>query len=199
MFVIIKSQLSPRAGFEREDVLMKANELMLAEAFRKEAVSGFEKYLPRIVDCLELLSEEEIWWRPNEASNSAGNLVLHLCGNVRQWIISGLGGEPDTRERDKEFAERGPISRRLLMGQLKKTVDEASKTIGQIPVEAVSRQFGIQGYRVSDLVAIAHVYEHFAYHTGQIIYLTKLKRGKDLRFTRLPAAKTAARAAARRP
>src|SRR5437867_7915143 len=90
---------------------MKANELMLAEAFRKEAVSGFEKYLPRIVDCLELLSEEEIWWRPNEASNSAGNLVLHLCGNVRQWIISGLGGEPDTRERDKEFAERGPISR----------------------------------------------------------------------------------------
>ncbi|PYR84121.1 MAG: hypothetical protein DMG18_10565, partial [Acidobacteria bacterium] len=78
MFVIIKSQLSPRAGLEREDVLMKANELMLAEAFRKEAVSGFEKYLPRIVDCLELLSEEEIWWRPNEASNSAGNLVLHL-------------------------------------------------------------------------------------------------------------------------
>ena len=71
---------------------MKTNELMLAEAFRKEAVSGFEKYLPRIVDCLQLLSEEEIWWRPNEASNSAGNLVLHLCGNVRQWIISGLGG-----------------------------------------------------------------------------------------------------------
>src|SRR5438876_12015945 len=141
MFVIIKSQLSPRAGLEREDVLMKANELMLAEAFRKEAVSGFEKYLPRIVRCLELLSEEEIWWRPNEASNSAGNIVLHLCGNVHQWIISGLGGTPDTRERDKEFSERGPISRRLLMGQLNNTVDEASKTIGQIPVEAVSRQF----------------------------------------------------------
>src|SRR5437773_2414561 len=77
---------------------MKTNELMLAEAFRKEAVSGFEKYLPRIVDCLQLLSEEEIWWRPNEASNSAGNLVLHLCGNVRQWIISGLAAEPDARD-----------------------------------------------------------------------------------------------------
>ena len=178
---------------------MKANELMLAEAFRKEAVSGFEKYLPRIVDCLELLSEEEIWWRPNEASNSAGNLVLHLCGNVRQWIISGLGGEPDTRERDKEFAERGPISRRLLIGRLKKTVEEACQTISRFPAEALSREFDIQGYRASGLVAIAHVYEHFAYHTGQIIYLAKLKRGNDLGFTRLPAAKPARRAAAKRP
>ena len=178
---------------------MKTNELMLAEAFRKEAVSGFEKYLPRIVDCLQLLSEEEIWWRPNEASNSAGNLVLHLCGNVRQWIISGLGGTPDNRERDKEFAERGPISRRLLIGRLKKTVEEACQTISRFPAEALSREFDIQGYRVSGLVAIAHVYEHFGYHTGQIIYLAKLKRGKDLGFTRLPAAKPARRAAAKRP
>ena len=178
---------------------MKANELMLAEAFRKEAVSGFEKYLPRIVDCLQLLSEEEIWWRPNEASNSAGNLVLHLCGNVRQWIISGLGGEPDRRERDKEFAERGPISRRLLIGRLKKTVEEACQTISRFPAEAFLREFDIQGYRASGLVAIAHVYEHFAYHTGQIIYLAKLKRGNDLGFTRLPAAKPARPAAAQRP
>jgi len=179
---------------------MKTNELMLAEAFRKEAVSGFEKYLPRIVDCLQLLSEEEIWWRPNEASNSAGNLVLHLCGNVRQWIISGLGGAPDSRERDKEFAERGPFSRRLLIGRLKKTVEEACQTISRFPAEALSREFDIQGYRVSGLVAIAHVYEHFGYHTGQIIYVAKLKGGKDLGFTRLPAAKPAPRrAAAKRP
>jgi len=178
---------------------MKANELTLANAFRKDAVSGFEKYLPRIVRCLQLLSEKEIWWRPNEASNSAGNIVLHLCGNLRQWIISGLGGTLDTRARDKEFSERGPISRRLLITNLKKTVEEASKTIGQTPVEAFSREFAIQGYRVSGLVAIAHVYEHFAYHTGQIIYLTKLKRGKDLGFTRLPAPKPAARAARGRP
>src|SRR5438094_823497 len=129
-------------------VLMKTNELMLAEAFRKEAVSGFEKYLPRIIDCLQLLSEEEIWWRPNEASNSAGNLVLHLCGNVRQWIISALGGTPDNRERDKEFAERGPISRRLLIGRLKKTVEEACQTISRFPAEALSCEFDIQGYRV---------------------------------------------------
>ncbi|PYR81976.1 MAG: hypothetical protein DMG18_15470, partial [Acidobacteria bacterium] len=98
-----------------------------------------------------------------------------------------------------EFAERGPISRRLLIGRLKKTVEEACQTISRFPAEALSREFDIQGYRASGLVAIAHVYEHFAYHTGQIIYLAKLKRGNDLGFTRLPAAKPARPAAAQRP
>lgn len=171
----------------------------LAELFRKNARSYFDEYLPRIVRCLELLSEEEIWWRPNAASNAAGNIVLHLCGNVRQWITSGLGGAPDARERDKEFAEQGPVPRRVLIRQLKKTVEEASKTIEDLSAEAFRREFAIQGYRVSGLAAISHVYEHFSYHTGQIIYLTKMKRGKDLRFTRLPAAASGPkRAAARR-
>src|SRR5439155_25878190 len=103
------------------------------------------------------------------------------------------------RTRDKDVSEGVPNPRRLPIGRLQKTVAETCQTIVQIPDGAFSREYGIQGYRVSGLVAIAHVYEHFAYHTGQIIYLTKLKRGKDLRFTRLPAAKPAARAAGRRP
>ena len=179
---------------------MEANEFALAELFRKDARSCFDKYLPRIIRCLELLSENQIWWRPNAASNAAGNIVLHLCGNIRQWIISGLGGAPDVRERDKEFAEPGPIPRRVLIAQLKNTVEDACKIIDGISVEALSREFHIQGYHLSGMVAIAHVYEHFSYHTGQLIYLTKLKRGKDLRFTRLPAMKrTVKRAAAQRP
>ena len=178
---------------------MEANELALAELFRKDARSYFDKYLQRIVRCLQLLSDKEIWWRPNGASNAAGNIVLHLCGNVRQWIISGLGGAPDARERDKEFAEHGPIPRRVLIAQLKKTVEEASKTIEGLSAEAFAREFVIQGYHVSGLATISHVYEHFSYHAGQIIYLTKLKRGKDLRFTRLPATRSAPkRVAARR-
>jgi len=76
-------------------------------------------YLPRIVRCLEELSREQIWWRANPASNSVGNLVLHLTGNVRQWIISGLGGEPDNRQRDQEFTERGPLPRRVLVAGLR--------------------------------------------------------------------------------
>jgi uncharacterized damage-inducible protein DinB len=171
---------------------MGAKELALAKMFRKDARSGLEKYVPRIVRCLQLLSEKEIWWRPNDASNAAGNIVLHLCGNVRQWIISGLGGAANARERDKEFSERGPIPRRTLIKQLKTTVGEACEIIDRFPIESLLQNFSIQGYRASGLEAIAHVYEHFAYHAGQITYLTKLKRGKDLRFTRLPAPKTRA-------
>lgn len=172
---------------------MEANELVLAEMFRKDARSCLEKYTPRIVRCLQLLSEEEIWWRPNDASNAAGNIVLHLCGNVRQWIISGLGGAPDVRERDEEFSERGPLSRRALINRLRKTVKEACEIIGTAGPKALFQEFSIQGYRVSGLAAIAQVYEHCAFHAGQIVYLTKLKRGKDLRFTHLPPYKRSAR------
>jgi len=88
-----------------------------------------ERYLPRITDCLEQLSDEEIWWRPNEASNSIGNLVLHICGNMRQWIISGLGGGRDLRERDQEFAERGPVARTDLSAKFRQTVSEAREVL----------------------------------------------------------------------
>jgi uncharacterized damage-inducible protein DinB len=145
--------------------------------------------LPRIVECLQQLSEEEIWWRPNPASNSAGNLVLHLCGNVRQWIISGLGGVDDKRDRDREFAEQGPIPRQALVTQLRRTVRDACRVLAKLSDDSLSRKYGIQGYRVTELDAVFHVAEHFGYHTGQIIYITKLKRAQDLRFTRLPVIK----------
>ena len=145
-----------------------------------------ERYLPRIVGCLEQFSDEEIWWRPNDASNSVGNLVLHLCGNMRQWIVSGLGGVPDSRERDKEFAERGPIPRAALRDKFQHTVKEASSVMARLKPEALTRPYHIQGYDVTGYEAAAHVIEHVAYHAGQIIYVTKLKRAKDLGFTKLP-------------
>jgi len=172
---------------------MASKELALAQIFRKDARAGLEKYLPEIVRCLQLLSEKEIWWRPNNASNAVGNIALHLCGNIRQWIISGLGGQPFVRERNKEFSERGPIPRRTLIVRLRRTVEEACEVIDRLPAEALVREYKIQGYRASGMVAVMHVYEHFAYHAGQITYITKLKRGKDLRFTRLPSEKPVAR------
>jgi uncharacterized damage-inducible protein DinB len=147
--------------------------------------------LPHIVECLQQLSEEEIWWRPNRASNSAGNLVLHLCGNVRQWIIAGLGGVEDKRERDREFAERGPIPLQALVTQLRRTVRDACRVLAKLSDDSLSRKYVIQGYHVTGLDAAFRVAEHFGYHTGQIIYITKLKRAQDLRFTRLPAMKSA--------
>jgi uncharacterized damage-inducible protein DinB len=146
-------------------------------------------YLPRIVKCLEGLSPAQIWWRPNPAANSAGNLVLHLAGNVRQWIISGLGGAPDVRQRDKEFAERGPLPRRALVGRLRQTVGEACRVLRKLSAEDLARVYTIQGYRVTGLAAIYHVAEHFSHHAGQIILITKMLAGHDLGFTRLPGDK----------
>jgi uncharacterized damage-inducible protein DinB len=151
-----------------------------------------EQFLPPLLDCLEQLSEDEIWWRPNEASNSAGNLVLHLCGNMRQWIISGLGGAKDIRERDKEFSERGPIARSALGEQFRQTVKESCAVLGRLKPDDLTRRYRIQGFDVTGYEAAAQVTQHVAYHLGQIIYLTKLKRAQDLGFTRLPAASSKA-------
>ena len=101
-----------------------------------------EVYLPRIISCLERLSPEQIWWRPNEASNSVGNLVLHLTGNVRQWIISGLGGAADIRQRDLEFSERGPLPRRVLVSRLRQDRGGSVPRAGQ----AFSRRFGARSH-----------------------------------------------------
>lgn len=141
-----------------------------------------QQYLPWLRACLEKLSEEEIWWRPNEKSNSVGNLILHLCGNVRQWIIHGVGGAPDTRDRPAEFSERKPIPKARLLAQLEATLAEADLTLQQVAVEDLPQPRVIQGFDQTVLSAIFHVVEHFSYHTGQIIYLTKLRTGEDLKF-----------------
>jgi uncharacterized damage-inducible protein DinB len=143
-------------------------------------------HLPRIARCLAMLAEKEIWWRAHPTSNSVGNLMLHLEGNVRQWIISGLGGVPDRRERDKEFAARGPIPRRVLLARLRHTVSEACRVLEKLSSRALARSYVIQGFHLTGLNALSHVTEHFAYHTAQIILVTKLKRRRDLGFTRLP-------------
>ena len=153
-----------------------------------------KQYMPQILECLAQLSDEEIWWRPNAASNSVGNMVLHLSGNIRQWIVSGLGGSPDTRERDREFSEQGPVPRKELVALFRKTVRETCRILRRLSDESLARKYEIQGYRVTGLETVYHVGEHFAYHAGQIIFVTKQKRGTDLGFTRLPAVKQKKRA-----
>ncbi len=169
---------------------VKSNTTRTASLFLASSQHSIARQnLPHIVECLQQLSEEEIWWRPNAASNSAGNLVLHLCGNVRQWIISGLGGVEDRRERDLEFSEQGPIPRQALTTQLRRTVRDACRVLAKLSDDSLLRKYRIQGFHVTGLDAAFHVAEHFGYHTGQILYITKLKRAQDLRFTRLPTIK----------
>src|SRR6266852_9067852 len=96
-----------------------------------------EDFLPKIERCLGRLTDEQIWWRANEQSNSIGNLLLHLSGNVRQWIICGLGDATDSRDRDSEFAQRGEIPRAELFDRLKRTVDEAVEVLGRLDSDAL--------------------------------------------------------------
>jgi uncharacterized damage-inducible protein DinB len=137
--------------------------------------------LPRIERCLAKLSDQELWWRPNAESNSVGNLVLHLSGNVRQWIISGVGGAVDERDRQREFDERGPLPSDEVWSRLKTTVEEADRVLAGLDPATLLERRRIQGFDVTILEAIYHVVEHFSMHTGQIILLTKMRAG-DLGF-----------------
>ena len=138
----------------------------------------------RIDTCLERLSEDQIWARGKESENAAGNLVLHLCGNVRQWIISNIGGQPDRRDRDSEFLARSGVSKQELRDRLRATVKEALQVIGSVPAERLSDRLTIQGYEGSVLEAIYHVVEHFSMHAGQLFFLTKMLTTDDLGFYR---------------
>jgi uncharacterized damage-inducible protein DinB len=138
-------------------------------------------YVPKIEQCLDRLSDADIWWRPNEASNSIGNLILHLCGNVTMWIIGGVGALPFERHRQLEFDERRKISAAELRRRLRGVVQQADEVMSAVsPDELLSRR-QIQGYDVSVLEAIYHVVEHFGMHTGQIIMLSKARVGQDLK------------------
>ena len=139
-------------------------------------------YLPKIERCLERLTDEQIWWRPNEESNSIGNLVLHLCGNARQWIVSGVGGELDKRHRDEEFAQRETIARAELLRLLRSTLADVAAVLKKLDPNTLLDRRTIQSSDVDLLEAIFHVTEHFSMHTGQIILLTKLLTTTDLHF-----------------
>ncbi len=140
-----------------------------------------DSYLPRIEKCIKGLSEEQLWWRANPESNSIGNLILHLAGNARQWIISGLGGSPDRRDRQREFDERGSIPGAELLSAITMTVAEADRVLASVSPAILLEHRNIQGYDVTALQAIYAVVEHFSMHTGQIIVLTKMWKG-DLAF-----------------
>lgn len=126
------------------------------------------------------MPDEDLWWRPNPASNAAGNLVLHLAGNVRQWIVHGLGGRPDTRERAAEFEADGGADRDEVLAALEGAVRDADAVLEALDPEALLDAHDIQGLRVTGLQAVYHVVEHFSMHTGQILYLVKLRTGGGL-------------------
>lgn len=150
--------------------------------FIRQSNFRLEEALPRIIQCLNELSEEQIWQRPNDNSNSVGNLVLHLCGNVRQYIISNLGNQADTRTRDAEFAAKEGHSRAELSEKITATIHESVQVIAQLSTEDLLKERSVQGFQQTGINSIIHVVEHFSYHTGQIAFWTKLLKDIDLAF-----------------
>jgi uncharacterized damage-inducible protein DinB len=140
--------------------------------------------LSKIETAVALLNDEQVWARGHETTNSVGNLLLHLAGNVRQWIICGVGGENDRRDRDAEFAQREKIPTAELLAKLKQTWEEADRTLQSAVAQDLLAQRKIQGYDVSGVMAIFHCVTHFSGHTGQILWAVKQVTGEDLGFYR---------------
>ena len=139
-------------------------------------------FLPKIERTVAAMSDDDLWWRPHEEANSAANLVLHLAGNVRQWIVAGVGGAPDVRHRAAEFAARDGVSRQEMLARLRASVDAACDVLAALDPSALAERRQIQAHDVTVMEAIYHVVEHFSMHTGQIIYLAKLRSGRGMGF-----------------
>lgn len=161
---------------------MMSEQRSVEATFVNACAATLEQLCRRIETCIDKLTPEQIWTRHGENENAPGNLVLHLTGNVRQWILSGVGGAPDIRERDREFDARGGLEISGLKEGLRSTVDSAATLIRSLPPERLTVRTRIQGHDVTVLEAILHVVEHFSGHTGQIIFVTKFLTGEDLGF-----------------
>lgn len=136
-----------------------------------------EEYLPRIERASSAMPREDLWWCPHRSTNSVGNLLLHLEGNVRQWILHGLGGQPDGRDRDAEFRAEDGATRAQLLAELRGTVEDACAVIEALDDRDLLGRRRIQGFETSGLAAVLHVVEHFSWHCGQIVWIAKLRAG----------------------
>jgi len=142
----------------------------------------FEQSWPRIKECVAPLTDEQVWWRPNPASNSIGNLLLHLDGNVRQWLVASFNKDEDKRDRPAEFAAQNGLSASELLARFGSTLDETAKVLDRLTVEELLAPYEIQGYHVRGLDAVYQVVAHVALHFGQIVFITKNLTGKDMGF-----------------
>jgi len=136
--------------------------------------------LRRIELCVTKLDDEQLWSRSHENENAVGNLILHLAGNIRQWIGSGVGGVPDQRDRDAEFSQREPLARERAMAALRHAIDDADGVLESLSDDDLLATRQIQVFKVTVLHAIYHCIEHLAEHTGQIVWATKHMTGEDL-------------------
>ncbi len=159
-----------------------ASDNTFKDEFVQNACYRMDESLRMIKICLDKLDESVIWQKPNESSNSIGNLILHLCGNITQYGIASLEGLEDNRNRDKEFETLSGYSKQELFQKILKTVEKAKHSFSYASEHELTRKRSVQGFEFSGIGNIVHVVEHFSYHTGQIALWTKLLNNGDLGF-----------------
>lgn len=152
---------------------------MKSHIVKEFEIRVFEENYTRIYKCLSMLNEEQLWKSPVKTVPSAGCLILHLCGNARQWILSGLGGKPDNRDRDGEFVVHDNIRKSDFIFLLENMKIQLLNCLKDLDEEDLTQVHSIQGFHVTGFSAVIHVIEHFSYHTGQITTLTKLFTGEE--------------------
>jgi uncharacterized damage-inducible protein DinB len=131
------------------------------------------QYLDRIRESVALLSEEQVWWRANRRSNSVGNLILHLCGNLSQWVLDGLGGESFERRRSLEFSADGGVGKAELLERLTNVIGRCREVVTALDQAALDTSRQIQGVDTTGLGTLLHAVEHMSYHTGQVVFVAK--------------------------
>ncbi|MEL7426554.1 MAG: DinB family protein [Bacteroidota bacterium] len=150
------------------------------EEFKEQAIFRLQEKKAHISKCFVQLVEQDVWWQPNASSNSIGTIILHLCGNIGQYVISSLGHQPDQRERDLEFSTKNSHSKEQLLQLISGIIDQASAVVQNTDEAELLRIRQVQGFSFSGIGVVLHAVEHLSYHTGQIAYLTKLRKDQQV-------------------
>ena len=141
-----------------------------------------KEYPTKLRHCVNALPPEAVWARTDERSNSIGNLLIHLAGNVTEWILGGVGRQTISRYRAGEFTQKTGRDASKLLDDLEAVLRKADSVLADLTAKDLERSIMIQGRETTVLGAIYHVVEHFAMHTGQIVLLTKIHAPGKIRF-----------------
>lgn len=162
---------------------MKDQSFMLSRLVEEFEHHVFELGFERIDTCLSMLTEEQLIFKPNPSSNSVANLVIHLCGNLRQWIMTSFGEKDDIRNRNAEFQlDHRELGKAGLLELVQKTNEETKKIVDSLDESQVRRKYTVQNYHVDGVYILCHVMEHYSYHVGQITYITKMLTDKSTNY-----------------
>ena len=165
---------------------MSATHESLSDLVSNETSGELDAALGKIKHCVDQLSDDQVWWRPSESMNSVANLLLHLCGNLGQWIVAGVGGAADVRERQKEFDQRSQIPKSELLQQIERAVVDAKMVLSGISAEELLRIRPVQGNDVTGMQAILHSAAHFRGHAQEIVHMTRCQLGDSYEFDFVP-------------